>query len=182
MVKNKLFYLDYPSHHLYMIENRTTIVQIGNREYDYYYVSKHLVHYYTNKLGELYKIEKPAKFSKQGVILNHKLTIRQITEDIYGVVYFCAKNGIYFEDGPFQRVIKIIEFEDLYSVAIIKKLSPVKEKDDFFVIYSNENGVYKFYPSPYAGYCVNTSNFGVARMAATTPYKWLSFSVKLDYI
>ncbi|XP_047036343.1 ommochrome-binding protein-like isoform X1 [Helicoverpa zea] len=143
-VRRNFYYIEYPTQKLYVYQD-DSFVQVAeaiNIEVDHFFVSKHIDVYFSNKTA-LYKVERP---NNEAIVLNDEIVIRQIVEDSYGDVFFCAGDGIYLEDKPYHKVKKVAEIEQAFGMTF-------DDKDH--IIYSDKDKIYRLIPSKYSGLCLN---------------------------
>ncbi|KAH9633287.1 hypothetical protein HF086_000886 [Spodoptera exigua] len=143
-VRRNFYYIEYPTQKLFVYQD-DSFVQVAeaiNIEVDHFFVSKHIDVYFSNKTA-LYKVERP---NNEAIVLNDEIVIRQIVEDSYGDVYFCAGDGIYLEDKPYHKVKKVAEIDQAFGMTF-------DDKDH--VIYSDKDTIYRLNPSKYSGLCFN---------------------------
>ncbi|XP_035441583.2 ommochrome-binding protein isoform X1 [Spodoptera frugiperda] len=143
-VRRNFYYIEYPTQKLFVYQD-DSFVQVAeaiNIEVDHFFVSKHIDVYFANKTA-LYKVDRP---NNEAVVLNDEIVIRQIVEDSYGDVYFCAGDGIYLEDKPYHKLKKIAEIDQAFGMSF-------DDKDR--LIYSDKDTIYRLNPSKYSGLCLN---------------------------
>ncbi|XP_030030640.1 ommochrome-binding protein-like [Manduca sexta] len=141
-IRKHFYYIQYPSQRLFVYQN-DMFVQVSealNIEVDNFFISKYLDIYFSNKTA-LFRVSKNKKIA---AILNDEIIIRQIVEDAYGDVYFCAHDGVYFEDKPFRRLKKIADIDHAFGLTF--------DENDH-VIYSNKDSIYRLVPSKYGNLC-----------------------------
>lgn len=143
-VRRNFYYIEYPTQKLYVYQD-DRFVQVAEAmriEIDIFFISKHFDIYFANKTA-LYKVEKPAP---DPIVLNDEIVIRQIVEDHYGDVFFCAGDGIYLEEKPYHRVKRVAAIEQAFGITF-------DEKDN--MIFSDKNNIYRLNPSQYSAICLN---------------------------
>nr|XP_034837062.1 ommochrome-binding protein-like [Maniola hyperantus] len=135
-VRNNFYYIEYPSQKLYVYvdDKFLEVAEAIDIEVDIFFVSKHRDIYFSNKTA-LYKVE---KVSRSTIMLDDAISVRQIVEDSYGDIYFCANNGIYVEDKPYVRVKKVANIDNAFGMSF-------DEHDR--VVYSDKNAIYRLLKS-----------------------------------
>lgn len=143
-VRRNFYYIDYPSQKLYVYKDDrfVLVAEATNIEIDIFFVSKHFDVYFANKTA-LYKVEKPIS---EPIVLNDETQTRQIAEDNYGDVHFCASDGIYLEDKPYHRVKKVAAIDQAFGMTF---------DDVDNIVYSDRNNIYRLTPSRYSEVCLN---------------------------
>lgn len=122
-IRNNFYYIRYPSNRLYVYrKNQFIKVKEGkNFEIEHFYQSKHKNIYYSNKTG-LFLVE--AK-GKESYSIKNRITVKQITEDIYGTIYFLANDGIYVEINEYWDLKNVYNRTGLYGLAFDKSGHPI---------------------------------------------------------
>lgn len=186
IINNVLFYIEIPSFKLYSLQSKSQQLLIDHKQYSYHFVSKRFDHYYTNKANELNKINNSSRFDEIPILLDSKITVRQITEVVYGTVYICTKNGLYVEDELNHRLKKIADFTNVFGMTITNihdapELPDMIKKKDLMIIYSDDRDIYKAYPSKYSQYCLISNVAGKQITRSLTNKLRISFSATIDY-
>ncbi|CAK1594743.1 unnamed protein product [Parnassius mnemosyne] len=141
-VKSNFYYIEYPTQRLY-VYRRKKFVQVAKAigiEILIFFISKKLEIYFSNKTA-LYKVD---KVSKLPIVLNDEIITRQIVEDNYGDVYFCADDGIYIEESPFHRVKRAAYINQGFGMTF---------DEHERIIYSDRNSIYILNPSSDSEFC-----------------------------
>lgn len=135
-IGKKFYYIEYPSQRLYVYYNDefTPVEAAKDIQIDNFFVSKANNVYYSNKTA-MFKIE---QFSRESILLDARITVRQISEDNLGDIYICAKDGIYSETRLFDGLKKLADIENAYGLSFDENNN---------AIYSDENGIYKLTPN-----------------------------------
>lgn len=143
-VRRNFYYIQYPSQKLYVYKDDGFVVvaEARNTEIDYFFVGKYGDIYFANKTA-LFKIERP---SRQVIVLDDEIIMRQISEDGYGDVYFCGSNGVYIEDKPYHRIKRIADIENAFGLTFDERDHP---------IFSDLDSIYKLVPSDHNQLCYN---------------------------
>ncbi|RVE53767.1 hypothetical protein evm_001659 [Chilo suppressalis] len=141
-VKRNFYYIQYPSQklHVYQDDYFVPVVEASNIEIDHFFISKHMDIYFSNRTA-LYKVERP---QKEATLLNDETVIRQIVEDGYGDIYFCASDGIYLEDKPYSRTKQVAQINQAFGMTF-------DEHDN--IIYSDQDAIYRLLPSKSNNIC-----------------------------
>ncbi|XP_075986620.1 ommochrome-binding protein-like isoform X2 [Anticarsia gemmatalis] len=141
-VRRNFYYIEYPTQKLYVYQDDTfvKVAEATDIEVDNFFISKQLDIYFSNKTA-LYKVEKN---SRQPIVLNDEIAVRQIAEDIYGDIYFCASDGIYVEDKPYHKSKKVADIHQAFGMTF-------DEVDH--IIYSDKDAIYRMRPSKYSKLC-----------------------------
>ncbi|XP_053619702.1 ommochrome-binding protein-like isoform X1 [Plodia interpunctella] len=141
-VNKNFYYIQYPSQKLYVLQEDGffKVAEATKIEVEQFFISRDKSVYYSNKTA-LYKVELR---SRKIIVLNDDIVVRQIAEDKYGDVYFCASNGIYVEDKPYRRIKCLAKIDDLYGLTF-------DELDR--VIYSDATSIYRLDKSNYSKLC-----------------------------
>lgn len=151
-VRRNFYYIEYPSKQLY-IYNSGKFKQVKEAigiEVDHFFVTRRLEIYYTNKTG-VYKLEKPSKPPK---VLSNTMLVRQITQDIYGDLYFCASDGIYMEDRLSDVIKKVADIHEPYGITFVRIITNSGETNQ--LIYSDATSIYILLPSEHKDVCYKT--------------------------
>ncbi|KAM3957280.1 ommochrome-binding protein-like [Aphomia sociella] len=148
-VRRNFYYIEYPTQKLYVYQDDSFVLvaEARNIEVDNFFISKHLDIYFSNKTA-LYKVEKNRKYV---IVLNDDVIVRQIVEDGYGDTYFCASDGIYIEDKPYNHIRKLADINQAFGLAF-------DEHDH--VIYSDQDAIYKLLASNNSRECYEILNSG----------------------
>lgn len=135
-IGRKFYYIEYPSQRLYVYRNDefTPVLAAKYIQIDNFFESKTNNVYYSNRTA-LFKVE---QFSKESIVLDARITVRQISEDNLGDIYICAKDGIYSEVRLFDGLKKLADIDNAYGLTF---------DDNNNAIYSDENGIYKLTPN-----------------------------------
>ncbi|CAB3232509.1 unnamed protein product [Arctia plantaginis] len=143
-VRRNFYYIEYPTQKLYVYQddNFVKVSEATDIEIDTFYISRHIDIYFANKTA-LYKVAKP---DKQPIVLNDEIAVRQIAEDVYGDIYFCASDGMYVEEKPYHKVKKVASIDQAFGMTF-------DEKDQ--IIYSDKDAIYRLLPSKYSRLCLN---------------------------
>lgn len=146
-VKRNFYYIEYPTQklHVYQDDDFVPVAEAVNIEVDHFFISKRLDIYFANRTA-LYKIEKP---KKDTTVLSDDIVIRQIVEDGYGDIYFCASDGIYIEDKPYHRLKKTANINQAFGLTF-------DERDQ--IVYSDQNAIYRLVASKHHSACYSVLN------------------------
>ncbi|CAB3232506.1 unnamed protein product [Arctia plantaginis] len=148
-IRRNFYYIEYPSQQLY-IYNAGKFKQVKEAigiEIDNFFVTRRFEIYYTNKTG-VYKLEKPSKPPK---VLSKKIIVSQITQDIYGDLYFCANDGIYIEDRRSEMIMKVADIHQPYGITFVRIVTNRGETNQ--LIYSDATSIYILLPSEHKDMC-----------------------------
>lgn len=141
-IRRHFYYIEYPTQKLYVYQDDTFVLvaEALNIEVDHFFVSKNLDIYFSNKTA-LFKVE---KMRKNPILLNDEIVVRQIVDDTYGDVYFCASNGVYLENKPYHNLKKMASIDNTFGMTF--------DENDH-VIYSDKDAIYRLLPSKYSNVC-----------------------------
>lgn len=141
-IRRNFYYIEYPSQKLfvYKIDKFVQVSEAVGIEILTFFISRSLEIYFSNRTA-LYKVDKANEYP---VMLNDGLIVRQIIEDNYGDVYFCASDGIYMDDKPFHRVKRVAKIKQGFGMTFDER-----ER----VIYSDVSNIYRLNPSNNSIYC-----------------------------
>lgn len=147
----KMYYITYQGKNLY-VNNEDGFVKVEevvNNVVENFFITKQSKLYYSNDTG-LYKVQNYLIPFDPAILIKNDITVRQITEDIYGNAFFCAKDGIYVDDLITSGVKQLARIDDLSSIALIP--TGVYSYD---IIYSDKDAIYRLSASK-NGYCLNS--------------------------
>lgn len=152
-IRRKFYYIQHPSQQLYVFkkEKFRKVPETIGIEIDNFFITRNFVVYFSNRTG-LFKA-KMNKKEKRPYVLADKIEIRQITEDLYGAVYFCASDGIYVEDLNRRRIKRVAKIDQLFSITFMDHfhLSPKKEFNQ--LVYSDKYAIYVLTHNNYSRLC-----------------------------
>ncbi|KAI5641047.1 ommochrome-binding protein-like [Phthorimaea operculella] len=145
-VRRNFYYIEYPTQKLFVYKDDTfvPVAEAMYIEIDQFFVSRFGEIYFANKTA-LYKVTKPAP-KREVIVLNDDLVIRQIAEDNYSDVYFCANDGIYMEQKPAHHLKKLADINQAFGLAF--------DQHDH-VIYSDKDCIFRLIPSNHSDICYN---------------------------
>lgn len=132
-----LFYVSYPDQklHLKIGKQFTKVKEFQHFEVDHFYASVKLI-YFANKTG-LYR------FDRHGMVMSvikEYISVRQITEDINGVVYVCTNLGVFTLDEKVEGMKLFVDSKHIHGMAF---------DGDNHVIMSDGRSIFKMVPSDY---------------------------------
>lgn len=140
-ILNNFYYIEYPSQHLYVKKGNDFVTSTIKAEVLTFHATENRI-YYSNRTG-LYTCEKKA--NAEPSMLSKSVVARQITQDIFGRVYFCGHDGIYVETAKSQSVKKLAHINDAFGMTFMN----IRKAGLLIItlIYSDENNVYRLLPS-----------------------------------
>lgn len=155
-VRRNFYYIEYPTQKLFVYRDDrfVKVAEAINIEVDTFFVAKNFDVYFANKTA-LYKLERPIK---DPIVLSDEIMVRQIVEDSYGDVFFCAGDGIYVETKPFHKVRKVADVDQAFGITFDDKEN---------IIYSDRHNIYRLFPSQYSKICYNALSNEETRMQNT---------------
>ncbi|KAJ2941607.1 hypothetical protein O0L34_g14663 [Tuta absoluta] len=141
-VRRNFYYIEYPTQKLFVYKEDTfvPVAEAMYIEIDQFFVSRFGEIYFANKTA-LFKV---TKTTREVIVLNDVLVIRQIAEDNYGDVYFCANDGIYIEQKPAPSLKKLADIDQAFGLAF--------DQHDH-VIYSDKDCIFRLIPSKHSDIC-----------------------------
>ncbi|CAB3249659.1 unnamed protein product [Arctia plantaginis] len=149
----KIYFITYKGKNLYVYKDNSfdKVQEVADVQVENFFITKHSKLYFSNDTG-LYMVENHHIPFDPAILIKNNVTVRQITEDIYGNAYFCAKDGIYIDDLVSGSIKQLAHIDDLSSIVLIP--TGVYSNN---IIYSDKDAIYSLSPSRYGYYCYNST-------------------------